>query len=263
MIRLLRLAIAVMVAYIAFAMIMALIQRSLTFHPERAPLSELQELAAVNGMTPWRLPSGEFVGWKRGDDSSPRKIVLFHGNAGHALHRAHLAESIGRADPGAQILILEYPGYGAREGKPSEKSLVDSATAALESMGDLKPVVVGISLGTGVASQMAAHSQGLVLITPFDSLISAARHHYPWLPVDIMMADRFDSASALESRSLPVFIVAGSEDQVTPVSLAHSLHDSYQGPKKLKIIDGAGHNDVTSALGTQEWKDILDWVRGR
>ncbi|GAB4169703.1 MAG: alpha/beta hydrolase [Terrimicrobiaceae bacterium] len=263
---LMRLGVLMVLGYVSFAMLTCSLQRSMTYFPEVDTLENLTPRATATGMKAWMDSDGKFIGWRSQGGDSGKAVMVLHGNAGNALHRNALAGRIRAADPKTSVWILEYPGFGAREGSPSEEALVGAALAGLDAIpGSEMPVVLGESLGTGVAGVLAGKASGrisgLILLTPFDSLVSVAASHYPWLPVGIMMADRYESAQALAGLEIPaVFVVAG-EDTVTPTRLGLRLHGGYRGPKELLVIDGAGHNDVVEALSSEDWRKILQFVR--
>ncbi|MFA7343638.1 MAG: alpha/beta fold hydrolase [Terrimicrobiaceae bacterium] len=120
----------------------------------------------------------------------------------------------------------------------------------------MRLVVVGESLGTGVAAQAAKMRpdkvRGIILITPFESMVSAAAHHYPWLPVRLLLLDRFDSPAALKKFPGPVAIIVADADDTTPPDGARRLFAALAGPKKLWEVTPTsrtgGENQLFSAL---------------
>ena len=238
---------------------MAIFQDRLLYFPE--PASVAESLAAT------RLPGAKV--WPAGEDyrglqieppagRTPRgTVIVFHGNAGHAGHRGEYAERLGAQ--GWRVILAEYPGYGPRPGSLGEDSLVADAAASITRArqdfgGPL--IVLGESLGAGVAAgavgtlqRQGAAIDGLGLVTPWDSLASVASHHYPWLPVRWLLADRYDSASALASYRGPVAVVVAAQDEIVPARFGRVLFDAIGGTKTLLVVDGARHN---------EWMDRVD-----
>jgi pimeloyl-ACP methyl ester carboxylesterase len=106
--------------------------------------------------------------------------------------------------------------------------------------------VIGRSLGSGVAVQLAAARavDGVVLVTPFDSLTNVARHHYPYLPVSWMLKHPFDSLSRAPSIAAPLLCLVAERDQVIPTVHSRRLFDAWRGPKRWIELDGAGHNST-------------------
>lgn len=116
-------------------------------------------------------------------------------------------------------------------------------------------------MASALAAEAPGRISGLILLTPFDSLVSVAASHYPWLPVGLLMVDRFDSAAALGGLDIPVVFVVAGDDTVTPTQLGLRFSDGYGGPKEMLLVEGAGHNDVVGALGLDDWQRFLRFVR--
>jgi len=244
----------------------ATLQRQLIYFPSvAAEPDQLQEAAAV-GLKPWRDEDGALIGWHSVADrpDAPRMLV-FHGNAGYALHRSYFVQ--GFQSQGWKVYLFEYPGYGARSGTPSEDDIKNAATGALELLlghGERPLYLAGESLGSGVASYLAAsHPQqvkGLLLITPFTALTDVAAHHYPYLPVRTLMRERYDSVAALTRyRGPAAFLLAGS-DEVVPVELGRELHDGFGGAKWLRVEPGAGHNSLPYHPDAPWWGEVSNFL---
>ena len=221
-------------------------QRSLIYYPSYARLDTLESLAVRERLLPWRNADKSFIGW-RSPDGHGFPVLILHGNAGHALHRSHLVSRLRKAGITSPIYILEYPGYGAREGTPTENTLVSAALEAI----DLLPgrmVILGESLGSGVACQAASRRKdsvaGLVLLTPFDSLMTVARKHYPLVPTSLILKDRYESSRALQEFHGPVSVIMAEKDAIIPADSTRRLFESYSGPKKLWRMPQSGHNEV-------------------
>ncbi len=126
---------------------------------------------------------------------------------------------------------------------------------------------MGESLGTGVACAAASKRpnfvRGLLLITPFDSLIAAAKKHYPWAPVSLVLRDRYESSRALQKSRAPLAIIVADEDVVVPVDSAIRLFESYSGPKKLWRVPGSGHNEVLHDISDSDLRAAYEFAHGR
>lgn len=264
---LLRLAILAVAVYVLYWMFASTLQRSLIYFPSTASENELDRLAADSDFERWTTPDGRPIGWQSRFGNPLRPVLILHGNAGFALHRAALAQRLHQAAPElhAKYYLLEYPGYGDRPGTPSQNAFVDAAEEALATLAtSAKTILVGESIGTGVATlateKLPQSVAGLVLITPFDSLVSVAKFHYPWLPVGWILSDRFESLRALKNFPGPVaFLVAGA-DEITPAKAGMRLYDSYPGQKRLWLVEGARHNNVATRISAKEWAEILGFA---
>ena len=191
-------------------------------------------------------------------------LVLFHGNAGHAGHRAFYA---GLARFGVRVILAEYPGYGPRPGTPGEEALVADAaeTIALARRDFGVPLLLaGESLGAGVAAAAYArvpHAvSALWLITPWDSLVNVARHHYPWFPGNWMLRDRYDSLTHLADAQIPVAVVVAERDTIIPACFGRHLYEQLRSPKRLWQVPGAGHNDWLDHVDERWWAEVADYL---
>jgi hypothetical protein len=263
---LLALVLVVPLGYLAILVLLYLRQDQMVFLPSRDDAAELDEVAAAQGFQPWRNPSGERIGWVSDSGDPGRPLLICHGNAGYALHRAYYRDFLKGQGSLMKVFLLEYPGYGARPGPPSETTTIAAAREAFDLLAGTGAVitVLGESLGSGVASALAAERAGqvagLVLVTPYDSLTNTAESHYPWLPIRWLLRTRFDSAERLRAYPGPVAFVVGEFDRTVPTRLGLRLYETYAGRKKLWLVPGAGH-DVSDCLGTQ-WGEIAAFLAG-
>lgn len=266
-----RVVLVAILAWLGLAAFMALGQQSMMYFPSRDTAADLERAASAQGFEPWKNSEGGTIGYRSlpatDDPRAPLAILVLHGNAGYAVHRTDYAPLLRAAAPerAVSIYILEYPGYGARSGNPSQSAFLKAAAEALSLIPSNEPVILlGESIGTGVATgTAAAHPDrlaGLLLLTPFDSLASVAQHHYPLLPVRWIMRDQYPSEEWLESYRGPVAIVLAANDSVVPAKFGQALHDSYHGPKKLIVADQADHNDLLHTLPQSAWQEALDFL---
>ena len=195
-------------------------------------------------------------------------VIVFNGNAGHRGFRAPLA--IALAKRGYATLLLDYRGYGGNPGSPSETGLMLDARAARDWL-DSKPgldrsriVYFGESLGTGVAVKLAAERPpaALILRSPYTSLADIGRIHYPFLPVSLLLRDRFASIDTIAGVRAPVLIVAGEHDSLIPASNSERLFAAAREPKRLEIIRGAEHNDLALLAGEQMVDVMVQFITG-
>lgn len=179
-------------------------------------------------------------------------IAYFHGNAMQLADCAELAPAL--HSQGWNVFSVEYPGYGPlADDSPSEEALIDVADAAVGLLHTRlgvpveRTVLLGQSIGTGVATALAARGAGsrLVLMSPFLSLPDVAADHIGWLPVRWLIRDRFDSDSLAPSITLPVLILHGTADEIIP--FAHGERLSRRFPHATLVrVEGGGHNDLWS-----------------
>jgi pimeloyl-ACP methyl ester carboxylesterase len=194
-------------------------------------------------------------------------IIVFHGNAGTADDRVYYIEALGSI--GYRVILAEYPGYGKREGELGEKSFVSDAqvTVRLASEKYGGPIfLLGESLGCGVVAGLAKDKSlridGIILITPWDTLLSVSKSLFPLLPVGLFMKDKYDNSENLKSYPERIVIVGAERDEIIPIRHAHALYGSLTGNKKMWIIKGAGHNDWPMFIDVPKWQEFMDFARG-
>ncbi len=236
--------------YLTLCLGVFLMQRQILYQPASAAWADQLLYAQGAGLEPWLDANGGRIGWKRVPVGAAQRWLVLPGNAGLAVQRGYWADSLEGMSPevGRAVYILEYPGYGRREGEPTEKSLVAAALAAMEAIPrEGGPVyLLGESLGCAVAAQVTRSLPervgGLVLVTPFNRLADVAAHHYPWLPVRWLVRDQWRSDEALRAYPGPVAIIAAERDSVVPAKYAQRLHDRHPGRKWLHVVPGEDHN---------------------
>ncbi len=187
--------------------------------------------------------------WSDNPDAGNDAIVLyFGGNAEDVLYAATTAKNL----QARRFLVTNYRDYGKTPGKPSEAALCQDALAIYDyvikqpNVTAEKIVVVGRSLGSGVAAYLAAHRAvgGVVLVTPFDSLALVAQSHYPMFPIRLLLKHRFPSIELATQIDAPVLIIAAGRDNVVPPVHAKRLFDALPGAKHWQLLPDAGHNDI-------------------
>ncbi len=260
--------VALVGCYLLLVLAVYVWQRKLLYFPSRGSPAEMAGRARSELLEPWTNAAGSCIGWRRESTRRPSTgtVLVLHGNAGCAVHRASYADLLQRA-ANVEVCILEYPGYGARSGEPTEKSLFAAADEAVASLAaGPRLFLVGESLGTGVACYLAgAHPElvaGVLLVAPYDSLVNVARTHYPWLPAGLILKDRFDSVGNLGRYRGPIYVWVGGRDVVVPMRFGQRLHDGYAGAKRLWVAAEAGHEGF-GGEGPEWWRDVFDfWLTG-
>ena len=245
------------VAAVGTVLLVWMIQRRLIYFPlgdVPAPsqvgltLVEEVQFPTADGLT----LNGWFI---RSASSAPAStVVVFNGNAGNRAYRAPLATAL--QDQGVQVFLFDYRGYGGNEGTPTETGLRADARAAhtyVVGRGDVdaaRLIYFGESLGSAVAIALAAEHvpAGLVLRSPFTSLVEVGQFHYPFLPVRLLLQDRFVAIDDIRRVSCPVLVIAGDRDRVVPLDESRRLYDATSSPKELVILQG-DHNDIELLAG--------------
>ena len=175
---------------------------------------------------------------------------LIFGFGGNGWNGQDVAEYLHQVYPAAHIVAFHYRGYYPSTGSPSAAALIEDSPLiydlAVKKLRPKKIFAAGFSIGSGIASQLSAKRKldGLVLVTPFDSLKQVAQSFYPWLPIAGFFAHEIDAAAALEESKVPIAILAGANDEIVAPERTEALRE--RAPKLLfdRTIQMAGHNDI-------------------
>ena len=209
-------------------------------------------------------------GWFVPAASGPARftMMMFNGNAGHRGMRAPVAAAFSRH--GIATLLFDYRGYGDNAGRPTEEGLARDARAArayLTSRADVdanRIVYFGESLGAAVALRLATESApppfALVLRSPFTSLADIGRYHYPYLPIRLLLRDRYPSLLRARTVSCPAIVIAGDRDRIIPPEQSETIYKALAGQKRFVVIDGADHNDEALFIGDELIRSVLDFL---
>jgi hypothetical protein len=240
-------------------------QKNMLYYPDNH-VPSLSDLEAAQ-LQFWPSGPDAYRGFISTVPVAPGKgtFIVFHGNAATASDRTYYVKAL--APLGYRIILAEYPGYGTRKGEPGEalfvKDAIETLRLASEQYGG-PFFLLGESLGSAVAAAVAKASplqvEGVILITPWDSLLSVAKGKFPWLPVRLFLADRYDSIGNLKGYQGRIAVIGAEHDQVIPVRHAAELHDALPGNKRMWTIRGAGHNDWPLRVDRSWWKEITDFA---
>jgi fermentation-respiration switch protein FrsA (DUF1100 family) len=211
-------------------------------------------------------------GWFAPAWEPPRRLAVLvaHGNGGNVAHRAHLLRDLPRL--GLDVLVFDYRGYGlSADADPTEEGLYRDGRAALAWLRERtelpvsRVVLYGESLGSGVAVELAHEllpetPAALVLQSPFTSLPDAAAAVWPFLPVRLMLRDRYDSAAKIAALRAPLLIVHGTRDSTVPVAQGRALCAAATSSKRMIEVKNRDHNDLweDERARTAELKDFLE-----
>ena len=255
------------VIYTTIVIILYFIQDFLLYAPDKYHVEDLLRDVSDARHTLWPEKSGAYRGLIAAppEIAATGTIIVFHGNAGSALDRTYYSEIF--RPMGYQVVLMEYPGYGARQGDCSEKKLVDDAELSFQLLktGFQTPVIiVGESLGAGIASALSAkHASeinGIILITPWDSLPRLAQRKFFFLPARWMVRDRYDNIANLRYYKGSIAMILAGKDEIVPNQLSMNLYDSLTCRKKRWVIEGAGHNNWPIKSGIRWWQEVLDFI---
>lgn len=244
-------------------------QRSLLYFPDSTYYRPADGgLAGVQEVTLDTGDDAKLIAWYQPAAPGQPTFLYFHGNGGGLLTRAGRFKQFDRA--GFGLFMVSYRGFSGSTGTPSEQAMFSDARLAydhLRSRG-LRPndiALYGESLGTGVAVHLAAEREiaALVLDSPYTSMVDMGRLRYPYLPVDALLVDRFESIKMIGQVRAPILIMHGANDTSIPVTMGQSMFDAASEPKVFEVIPGAGHSNIFSFDALERMQRFLRAHVGR
>jgi pimeloyl-ACP methyl ester carboxylesterase len=257
----------ILATYVLVVFLAYLAQKKLLYFPDRPSFQNLVSSTSHFGLELWPTQDANYRGLIK---KIPRTdyegtVIVFHGNAGSARDRLYYIEPLERL--GYRVILAEYPGYGVRSGAHSESSF---RADALETVNTVKqkfpgPIILwGESLGCGVVTNAVKHIgsdiEGVVLLTPWDSLSNLAQKLYRFLPVKLLIKDKYDNLNNLRFYKDPVAILMADQDEIIPDGLTKHLYESLAGIKKLWVFPNAGHNSWPTNPDESWWSEVMDFL---
>lgn len=239
--------------YAAACLALFFLQRSLIYYPPA--------VAAYPAPETWTLAlQGAAVNVSERPLAGDRALIYLGGNAEDVTASLPILD---RAFPQRALYLLHYRGFTGSTGSPSETALVGDALVLFDRVAreHRDVVVVGRSLGAGVAVQLASRRpvSRLVLITPFDSLAGLAAQQFPYFPVRWLLRDRYASGQYAPRVTAPTLILAAQHDEIVPANSTALLLSRFpQGVASMRVIGGAGHNSISESA---EYIPSLQWAK--
>lgn len=230
---------AVALAYIGFCVVLYTTQRSFQYFP-----------------TPRRLGATQLAGTFKSGDTLLQLTVRPHAGPGAVLYFGGNGEDVSSsvaplmaAFPEREIVMLHYRGYGGSAGRPTEADITADAAGLFDKVHAEHPdvIVIGRSLGTGVAARLASTRpvSRLVLVTPYDSLLGIAEGQFPFFPVKYLLIDKYESWRYVPAIKVPVLILAAEKDEVIPTASTEALRARFPpGQVTTVMVPGASHNTI-------------------
>ena len=232
--------IALILFYILLIIVVFFFQRNLLYHPsidnylKDNLAKEPSKIEKVKITTTDKI---DLIGWFYNKDIEKFKtIIFFHGNAGSLENRTYKLNHFKNLD--VNFLIIAWRGFSGNKGKPNEKGLYEDARSAvrwLNSKGiqDKNIILYGESLGTAIAVEIAQNKKyaGVILESPFTSMVNMGKKYYPIFPVSLLLKDKFESYKKISKISAPIFIIHGKVDKIVPYEMGKKMYELANQPK--------------------------------
>lgn len=248
-----RLLIAALLVYVFVVVVAFAMQRKMMYFPPThydPPPPAFMEVRTPDGSLGWHLPAM---------DGKPT-VMVFHGNASAIDSNMHIFRDL--RENGYGIWSVGYPGYPGNAGKPTQLGIVSAAVSQYDALRGTGADVIafyGTSLGSAVASQLAAKRTPdlLILDAPFNAMSDMARSQMPFLPTGLLLKDKWKSDRAITNLRTPLIWIHGTADRIIPLAQGQKLYDGYEGPKAAHIITGAHHTNTWLRGGRELTLDAL------
>ena len=214
-----------------------LFQRNLLYHPTENNYFGDQLTVSIDKVKIKTQDNIELTAWYHSKNLNDYKTILFlHGNAGSLENRIHKINHF--KDMNVNFLLVSWRGFSGNKGKPTEKGLyldAKGAVAWLKSKGirENNIIIYGESLGTGVATEIAQNKNfgGIILESPFTSMIAAGKDKYPYLPVRLLLKDKYESDKKIKNINSPILIMHGKVDNIVPFHMGKKMYELANEPK--------------------------------
>jgi pimeloyl-ACP methyl ester carboxylesterase len=245
----------IVLGYLFICLFMYFKQRAMLYYPT-PPVNSNQARSI------WLEHDGERLKVWHVAGTGQRALIYFGGNAEDVSHNLG---QLKRLLPSYHLYLHNYRGYGGSSGTPGEQELLADSMALYELVREHhdEVVVIGRSLGTGVALYLASKKPvlGLVLVTPYASMVEVAAHHYPYLPVRRLMKDRFESAARSAQVAAPVLCLIAEFDEVIPRRMSDALVQAFpSGQLREVVIEKSAHNTISEFEDYE--RELLKFING-
>ena len=231
--------------YIIICIVIFFTQRSLMYHPSEN--NYLDENKLNHKVEKIIIPSdNELNAWYFEKDQNFKTLLFFHGNAGSLENRIYKLNDLSKLN--LNYLIVAYRGFSGNKGSPTEEGLYKDARAAkywlnLNNINDQNIIVYGESLGTAVAIDLAKDHKfaGIILESPFTSMLKLSRKYYAWLPTGLLLKDKYETDKKINKVFSPILILHGRNDNIVPFEMGETLFNQANNPKFSYFIDNDDH----------------------
>lgn len=262
----LKLIVTTAVALVAVAVLVRYLQPRFAFFPTAGESATPAEFGVPFGPSTITTSDGERLhAWTLPHATPRAAVVYFHGNGGNLSMWAPVLAGLYRR--GFTLHAIDYRGYGASTGRPTEDGLYRDVDAALDWVSarldrGVPLVFWGRSLGTTMAAYAASRRRpdGLILEAGFADARSLLRASRPLAVLSVFSSYRFPTATYAQRAQCPVLVLHGDHDGVVPYASGRALFDALSEPKTFVRIAGGDHNDVAPADADAYWTAVQTFI---
>jgi len=234
-----------LLAYFFIVIFLFFYQRKLLYHPGEN--NYLDDASLNHNIEKVYISSDQkLVAWYFKKNPKYKTLLFFHGNAGKIDNRIYKLNEFSKLD--INYLIFAYRGFSGNEGKPSEKGLYKDARAVkywlnLNNVQDNEIILYGESLGGAIAVDLAKEFDfsGIILESPFTSMIDMAKKYYPYLPVKFLLKDKYESKNKIKNLKSPILVLHGRKDKIVPFYMGEKIFEMANNPKFKYFTDLDDH----------------------
>ena len=227
----------VIACYLLVVIFVFFYQRNLLYHPFENNYNTEEANFSYEKIFIPTSDGKKLKAWFHKKDLKKKKTLLFfHGNAGNLTNRIYKLNLIKNLD--INFLIVAYRGFSGNEGKPTEEGLYQDARDTIswlnqQEIEDKQIVIYGESLGTGVSAEVAQNKKfaGIILESPFTSMVEAGKHYYFYLPVSLLLKDRYETIKKLKNIKIPILVMHGERDRIVPFHMGLEVFSEANEPK--------------------------------
>ena len=227
----------IILAYLVVTILLYYNQRNLLYHPTENNYQGDELKVKIDKVQIKTVDNINLMAWYHEKEIKKYKTILyFHGNAGSLENRIHKINHF--SDMNINFLLISWRGFNGNDGKPSEQGLYKDAKSAVlwlknKGLSEENIILYGESLGTGVATEIAQNKNfgGVILESPFTSMIAAGKSKYPIFPIGLLLKDKYESDKKIKNISSPILIMHGEADTIVPFWMGKKMYELANEPK--------------------------------
>ena len=227
----------VVLVYLLVTLGLYIFQRSLLYHPVENNYYGDKLTVNIEKVKITTDDNIDLLAWYHKKDIKKYKTILyFHGNAGSLENRIHKINHF--KDMNINFILLAWRGFSGNKGKPTEQGLYEDARSAVkwlinQGVTEENIIIYGESLGTGVATEIAQNKNfaGVILESPFTSMIDLGKKYYPIFPVKLLLKDKYESEKKIKNLKSPILVIHGKKDKIVPFYMGKKIFDMANNPK--------------------------------